>query len=138
MKITKCTVCKSCIYFYADFHLQLKLFCDFTSSIFSVHSSTNLSTHLLLHLQSSSSKYSPIFHDLLHSHSQLLGFQINPVLHRPLSINFLPSHLHLFSFHLCLFLQTLASNLHLHLRVSCHFMCLFSLVLIISYSLVIH
>ena len=47
---------------------------NFASSIFSVHSSTNLSTNLFLHLQFSKSKYSPTSHDLSHSHSQLLGF----------------------------------------------------------------
>ena len=46
-----------------------------------------------------------------------------------LSINFLHSHLHLSLFQRCLLLQTHASNLHLHLQVSCHSMCLVSLVL---------
>ena len=63
------------------------------------------------------------------SHSQLLGFQNNPVSHIPLSINSLHSHLHLSSFQRCLLLQTLASNLHLHLQVSCHSLCLVSLFL---------
>ena len=67
--------------------------------------------------------------DLSHSHSQLLGFQLNPLSHIPLSINSLHSDLHLSSFHLCLLLQTLASNLHLHLQVLCHSICLVSLVL---------
>ena len=88
---------------------------NFTSSTFSVHSSTNLSTNFFLHLQFSKSKYSPTSHDLSHSHSQLLGFQIDP-----LSINSLHLHLHLSSFQRCLLLQALASNLHLHLHVSCH------------------
>ena len=52
--------------------------------------------------------------DLSHSHSQLLGFQINPLSHIPLSINSLHLHLHLYSFDLCLLLQTLEPNLHLH------------------------
>ena len=43
-------------------------------------------------------------------------------------INSLHSHLHLSLFQRCLLLQTLASNLHLRLQVSCHFICLFSLV----------
>ena len=34
-----------------------------------------------LHLQVSQSKYSPISQFLLHSHPQLLGFQINPLSH---------------------------------------------------------
>ena len=58
-----------------------------------------------------------ISHDLSHSHTQLLGFQINPLSQVPLSINCLHSHLHLSSIHLCLLLQTLASSLHLHLQV---------------------
>ena len=101
----------------------------FTSSTVSVHSSTNLSTNFFLHLQFSYSKYSPTSHDLLHSHSQLLRFQINPLSRTPLSINSLHSHLHLSSFPRCLLLQTLASSLHLHLHVPCHFICLASLVL---------
>ena len=60
--------------------------------------------------------------DLSHLHSQLLGFQIDPLSHIPLSINSLPS------FHFCLLLQTLASNLHLHLHVLRHSVCLVSLV----------
>ena len=43
----------------------------FTSSIFSVHSSTNFSTNFFLHLQFSQSKYSPTSHNLSHSDSQL-------------------------------------------------------------------
>ena len=68
-------------------------------------------------------------HDLSHSHSQVLGFQTNPLSNIPLLINSLHSHLHLSSFHLCLLLQTLAVNLHMHLQVSCHIMCLVSLIL---------
>ena len=96
----------------------------FTWPVFSVHSSTNLSTNFFLRLPFSLSKYSPISHNLSHSLPQLLGFQINPLSHTPLSTNSLHSHLHLSFFHLCLLWQTLASNLHLHLQVSCHFMCL--------------
>ena len=63
-------------------------------------------------------------HDLSHSQFQLLGLQINPLSRLSLSLNScLHSHLHLSSFHICLLLQTLASNLHLHLRVLCHSMC---------------
>ena len=54
---------------------------------------------------------------------------INPLSHIPFSVNSLHSHLHLSSFHLCLLLQTLTSNLHLHLQVLCHSVCLVSLVL---------
>ena len=68
-------------------------------------------------------------HDLSHSHSKLLGFQINPLSHIPLSIIYLHSDLHLSSFHLCLLLQILALNLHMHLQVSCHIICLVSLIL---------
>ena len=68
-------------------------------------------------------------HDLSHSHLQLLGFQINSLSHTPLSINSLYPDIHLSSFRLCLMLQTLASNLHLHLQVSYHSICLVSLVL---------
>ena len=61
------------------------------------------------------------------SHSHILGFQIKPVSHLPLSINSLHSHPHLSLFQCCLLLQTLASNLHLH--VSCQDTCLVSLIL---------
>ena len=65
-----------------------------------------------------------MLHDLSHSQLRLLEFQINPLTHLSLSINSsLHSHPHLFSFHLYLLLQTLESNLHLHLEVSCHSMC---------------
>ena len=110
------------------------IFAIFTSSIFSVHSSaelrsTNSSTNSFLHLQFSQSNYSPISHDFSHLHSQLLGFQIVYFSHIHLSINYLHSHLSLSLFQRCLLLQTLASNLYLHLHVSCHSMCLVSLVL---------
>ena len=62
------------------------------------------------------------------SDSQLLGFQINPLSHSPLSISSLHSHQHLFLFKRCLLLQILAPNLPLHLHDSCHSMCLTSLV----------
>ena len=63
---------------------------------------------------------------LRHRHDVLLP---GGLLHTPLSINSLHSLQHLSSFQRCLLLKTLASNLHLHLHVSCHFMCLVSLVL---------
>ena len=44
-------------------------------------------------------------HDLSHSHSQLQGFQVNPLSHIPLSINSLHSHLHLSLFRLYLLLK---------------------------------
>ena len=87
---------------------------NFTSSIVLGHSSTNLSTNFFLHLQFLQSKYSSISHALSHSHSQLLGFQINPLSHTPLSINSLHSHLYLILFQRCLLLQTFSPNLHSH------------------------
>ena len=66
------------------------------------------------------------------SHSQLLGFQINPLLHTFLSINSLHLHLHFSSFHRCLLLQIIIFNLHMHLHVSCHFIYLVSLVNVIK------
>ena len=101
---------------------------NLVSSIFLVHSSTNLFTKLFLDLQFFQSKYSLKSQDLSHSHSQLLGFQINPLSHTPLSMNYLHSQLHLSSFQRCLLSQTLLLNLHLHLHISCHSMCLVSLV----------
>ena len=117
-------------------HLFLCLFslAIFISSNFPVHATISLSTNFLFlfFIQFSQSKYSPTSHDLSYSHSQLLGLQINPLSHTPLSINSLHSHLHLSSFQHCLLLQTLASNLHSHLHVSCHSLCLVSLVLYIT------
>ena len=61
--------------------------------------------------------------DLSHSQLQLLGFQINPLSYIPLAINCsLHSHQHLSLFHLCLLLQTIESNLYLHLQFSWHTM----------------
>ena len=92
----------------------------------------NLSSSFFLHsqlFQSNSknfqSKYCLMSCSLSHSHSQILGFQMNPLSHIPLSINSLGSHLHLSLFQHCLLLQTLAPNLHLHLDVSCYFISCF-------------
>ena len=68
---------------------------------------------------------------LSHSHSQLLGFQVNPLSHTPLSISSLHSDLHLFLFQRCLLLQTFSPNLRSHLKVSYHSICIVSLVLYI-------
>ena len=65
---------------------------------------------------------------LAHSHLQLLGFQINALSYTSLSINFLYSHIHFYLFYLCLLLQIILFNLHMHLYVSCHFIDLVSLV----------
>ena len=100
---------------------------SFTSSTVSVYSSTNLSTNFFC-TYNFQSKYLPTSHDLSHSHSQLLAFQINPLSHTPSSTNPLHLHLHLSSFQRYLLLQTLALNLHLHFHLSCHSMCLVSLV----------
>ena len=51
------------------------------------------------------------------------------MLHTPLSINSLDSHLHLNSFQRCLLLQAFGSSLYLNLQVLCHSLCIFSLVL---------
>ena len=67
------------------------------------------------------SNYLPRSRDLSHSHTQLLGCQAYPLSHAPLSINSLHSHQHLSSFHLCSLFQTIASNLHIHLHISSHF-----------------
>ena len=90
--------------------------------------STNLSTNFFLHFQFPQSKYSPTSHDLSHSNSLLLGFQIALKSHTPLLIKSLHSRLHLSSFQHYLLLQTVASNLHLHLHISTNFICLVSLI----------
>ena len=95
----------------------------------SVYSSVNLSANLSLHFQLLYSRYSPTSHDVSNSLSQLLEFEINPSLHTPLSINSLHLQLYLSSFQRYFLFQTLSSNLHLHLHVWCHFLCLVSLVL---------
>ena len=61
-------------------------------------------------------------------HLQLLGFQINPFSHIPLSINSLHLYLYFSLLHPCLLLEILASNLNLYLQVSCHSMCLVLLI----------
>ena len=110
----QCTVCRNCIHAY--FYL--------------VH--LNVFQLVFLLLQVPCSKYSPTSHDLSHPHSKLLGFQIDPLSHMLLSTNSLHSHLHLSLFQYCLLLQTLLFSLHLHSQISCHSMCLVSLVLHIS------
>ena len=90
-----------------------------SSSIFSLHSSTNLSTNLFLHLQFSQYKHSPKSHDLSHSYSQLLGFQAYPISHTPLLINSLHSHRHLSSSQRCLLLQTFTLTRFMPFYVSC-------------------
>ena len=122
-------------YTVQDMHLQLFSFpakiilASFTSSTVSVHSSINRATNFFLHLKFLKSKYSLKLQALSHGYSQLLEFQAFPLSHIPLSINSLHSHRYLSLFQRCLLLQTIASNLHLHLQVSCHFICLVSLVL---------
>ena len=108
---TMSNTCKLCLNF-----VELIL-TRFFSLKFSVYSSFNLSANLSLHFQFLYSRYSPKSPDLSHSLSQLLEFEINPSLHTPLSINSLHSHLHLSSFQHYFLLQTLSSNLHLHLHV---------------------
>ena len=57
-------------------------------------------------------------HDSSHSQLQLPGFQTNLLSHLSLSLNSsLHSHLGLSSFRFCLLIQTVASNLHLHLKI---------------------
>ena len=71
-------------------------------------------------------------HNLSHSQAQLLGFQIYPLSHTNLLIkSSLHSHPHLSSFHICLLLHSDEVNLHVHLQVSCHMICLVSLILVI-------
>ena len=52
------------------------------------------------------SSYSPISHVLSHSHSQLLGFQINPLSHIPLLTNSLHSHGNLLLFQVFIITNT--------------------------------
>ena len=84
----------------------------------------NSSSSFFLHSQLLYSKFSPTSNDLSLSKSQLLILEINPLSHIPFSINSLHS-----SFNYILHSQTLASSLDLYLQVSCHFICLVSLVL---------
>ena len=126
---TMCSVQELHLYLFSS--SDRVILASFTSLTVSLHSSTNLSTNFFLHLQFSQSNYSATSHDLSHSHSQLLGFKINPLSHTPLSINSLHSHLHLSSFQCYLLLQTLASSQYLDLHFSCHSVCHVSLVLYI-------
>ena len=99
----------------------------------SINMFTTFSNQLIkqssLNLQFSLYKYSLALYNLSHSHLQILGFQINPSSHLPFSINSLHSHLRLLLFQHGLLFQTLASNLHLHVKVSCQDTCLVSLVI---------
>ena len=132
MKTTQCTVWKNCICVYFQRGciqwncIKWKYIQQFLLHLYFHYILELIYQLIFLYTYNF---YSLTSHDLSHSHSQLQGFQIDPLSHSPLSINSLHSHLHLSSFQRCLLLQTLASNLHLHLHVSCHFMCLFSLVL---------
>ena len=65
---------------------------------------------------------------MLHSHSQLLGFQINHLQHLPISTNSLHLHLHFSLFQRCLLLRAFAFNLQIQLQVLCYSICLVSLV----------
>ena len=107
------------MYNMQELHLFLFSLTIFSSSTISLHSSTNYLPTFFYTYNSLTS------HDLSHSHSQLLGFQIYSLSHTPLSINSLHSDRHLSLFQRYLLLQTLTSNLHLHLHVSCYFIVLF-------------
>ena len=78
-----------------------------------------------------------MLHDLSHSNSHILEFQTNPSSHLPLPINYLRSYLHLSLFQGCLLLETLASNLHLQVKVSWQDACLVSLILHITLNTLI-
>ena len=85
--------------------------------IFSLHFLADLLINSFRHLQFLLSKYCLMSHDLSHSHSHILGFQISSLSHLPLSINSLHQHLR-FQY----------SNV-VHLQVSCCFIYLVSLLL---------
>ena len=78
---------------------------------------TILSVRLFLHLQFTYSNYLSTSHDLSHSHSHILGSQINPSSHLSLSIKSLHSHLHLSLFKRCLSLQPL-HLIHIYMQNS--------------------
>ena len=69
-----------------------------------------------------------MLHDVSHSHSYMIGFQVNPLSHLPLLISSLYLHMRLSLFQSCLFLQKLAYNLYLHAQVSCEDTCLATLI----------
>ena len=95
-----------------------------------VHSSVSLSIIHFLQRQFLLSRYSPIPQDLSHSHSQLLGLQLIPLSQAISSTkSSLHSHLHLSSLQICLLLHTISLNLQIHLQLSCHSICLVSLIL---------
>ena len=82
---------------------------SFTSLLVSVHSSTSLSANFFLHLQFLQSKYSPISHDLSHLHSQLLGFQINPLSHT--------LYQSILGIHTCIYLRSSVVYCYKHLHL---------------------
>ena len=95
--------------FSTELHTVKVILASFTSSTVSVHCSISLSTNFSLQLQFSQSKYSPTSNDLSHSHLQLLGFQIDPLSHAPLSINSL---------------QVNHTRIHHHSHVAYYYKCL--------------
>ena len=95
------------------------------SILFSVHSSTSLSTNFFLHLQFSQSKYLPISQDLSHSHSQLLGFQINP--YRILLYQLI------LCVYTCIYLYSSVTHYCKHFHLVCTCICKFHAILYASF-----
>ena len=106
------------MYNMQELHISLAIF---TSSIFSVYSSTSLSANYFLHLQF-------FFSNIKWSVAFTFTFTRIPNISF-ITYTFINQFFTIWLFHCCLLLQTLASSLHLHLHVSCHFMRLVSLVL---------
>ena len=119
------------MYSVQELHLCLFLFLaesfstSLVSSIFSVHSSTRLSTNFFLHLQLSQSKYSPISHDLSQSHLQLLGFQINPLSHTP--------YQSILCIHICICLHSNVVYCYKHLHLVYIYIYMFNAILNASF-----
>ena len=104
----------------------------FASSIFSVHFSISLSTNLLLHLQFSQSKYSATSHDLSHSHSQLLGFQIPIHIHLYQLILHSQPHLHV-CIHTCIYNHSNVVYYYKRLHLICIYIYMFHVILLILF-----
>ena len=127
--IIKKEIANNTMYIVQEFYILLlsfkvTLWMILFSSIFSLHSSTNLLISSFLYLQLLWSKFCLMPHDLSHSHSHTLGFQIKSFITFIFVNQFFNSHLHLSLFQSCLLLQTFASNLHLRLQALWHSICL--------------
>ena len=99
----------------------LSLLFIIVSLIILVHSSITLPINLFLQTQFLWSKYCLGLHHVSHSHLQVLGFHVYPLVQFIIPAkSSLKSHLQVSPFQICLLLHIHEFNLHMHLQLSCH------------------